>query len=184
LILMGVILYTGCSLKYLPEKTPGISVLESAAILENEELYFTIENKLWTKEPEDLTDYFTTFYITIRNRTPDILEINSDDIILLDDEDNQYDIVPQDYIEQLLLPHELEFSQFTDSDNQAYLIDEWRKSKQNLITHSFHFGRILSGAMKSGYIFYPKLDLKSTKCKIIFKNNSIKFIRGNHDDKG
>jgi hypothetical protein len=152
--------------------------MQVSAVLEMDDLVFTVENRSWTREPEELTDFFTSFYISVKNRHHEEITIVPDDIFLLDGKDNQFDVVSQDFIEQLLLPHELEFNQFSETgEDQTHLIDEWRKSKQNLITYSFHFGKILPGAVKSGFIFYPKLELKNKRCSIVFQNNKIEFIR-------
>ncbi|MBN1327354.1 MAG: hypothetical protein JW996_05330 [Candidatus Cloacimonetes bacterium] len=170
-------LFAGCSLKYLPQQAPGISVSNDIAILDMKDFLLLVENKSWNREPENLADYFTTFYISISNKTDAPMTVDAGEINLLDQSENQYDVIPLNYIEQLLLPEELEFSLISDLQNQPLIIEQWREAKQNLITHSFSFGMILPGAKKSGYVFFPKLNSQNQKCHFFYRNFEIVFFR-------
>jgi len=178
ILLFTVVLIISCSIKYVPVKTASVIIAEDIAIVENPEFTFAIENRYWIKEPDNLSDYFTTFFVTIKNKTSQKLELDPSDISLLDQLGNQFDVVSIDYLENMLLPDdfELNIKKRIDNTNPDY-VEEWRDAKQNLITYSLHFGAILPGARKSGYIFYPKLNAKNFECRIIFKDNVIQFVR-------
>ncbi|MCF7793609.1 MAG: hypothetical protein K9M95_07820 [Candidatus Cloacimonetes bacterium] len=185
------IVFSSCSIKYVPIQSADISITDDFAVLKKKDITFAVENKYWIKDPQNLTDYFTTFFVSIKNNTDRRIEINEADIVLLDEYENQYDVVSLDYIENLLLPKQIEFlyidtieqTDGEDSDRLQMLekqkdtLEKWRESKKNLITYSLHFGTLHPGAQKSGFIFFPKLSSKNNKCKIIFRDNTIEFIR-------
>lgn len=185
------LLLSACSTKYIPVQTQEIAVTDGFAILKNSDLTFVIENKYWIKEPQNLTDYFTTFYISVKNISGDKMKISLDDIVLLDAEGNQYDAVSIDYIEQMLLPKQLEYLIINTIEEENSLmtnteevlrekqnrLEKWREAKQNLLSDSYHFGNIMPNAQKSGFIFFSKLDVKNNTCKVVFRENEIEFIR-------
>ena len=189
LLIVLMLIITSCTVKYMPVESQDVKVTDDFAVVKTKAWTFAVENKYWIKEPQDLTDYFTTFYVSIKNRHKKEMEINPSDINLLDEEGNQFDVVMLDYIEQMLLPKQLDYLVITNLEEDLIetqeifedhrrILDEWREAKKNLITYSFHFGKILPGAKKSGFIFFPKLDSKNNSCQIIFHNNKINFIRG------
>ncbi len=193
-IFSGLIFFSfGCSIKYLPVPSPEITITEDFAVFKTNEMTIAVENRYWIKEPQNLTDYFTTFYVTIKNHSADVINISADDISLLDERENQFDPVSMNYIEKMLLPKQLEYlliSNIEDNDifdNDSLLdemkndrnefLEQWREAKRNLITYSFNFGSIKPGAQKSGFIFFPKLEAKNETCNINFLNKNIPFIR-------
>jgi hypothetical protein len=185
------VLLSSCSVKYLPIQADDVKITDDFAIVKSNEITFAVENKFWIKEPQNLTDYFTTFYVSIKNNTSQKLEINQHDIVLLDEYGNQYDVVSLDYIENLLLPKQIEFlyidtieqtdTETTDKlqllEQQKDMLEKWREAKKNLITYSLHFGSLHPGAQKSGFIFFPRLSSQNSKCKILFQDKTIEFIR-------
>ncbi|MCK4312285.1 MAG: hypothetical protein KAW88_06085 [Candidatus Cloacimonetes bacterium] len=189
LLIVLMLIITSCTVKYMPVESQDVKVTDGFAVVKTKAWTFAIENKYWIKEPQNLTDFFTTFYVSITNRHKKEMEIGPSDISLLDEEGNQFDVVLLDYIEQMLLPKQLDYLIITNLEEDLIetqeifedhrrILDEWREAKKNLITHSFHFGKILPGAKKSGFIFFPKLASKNNSCQIIFHNNKINFIRG------
>ena len=194
LVLAAVVLscvFASCSIKYVPVASPEISITDDYAVVKSKEMTFAIENQYWIKEPQNLTDYFTTFYASIKNNTEHSIDLNASDIILLDENDNQFDLVELDFIEKMLLPKQIEYliinsieeSDDLLQDSQQFLQDQqdalerWRKAKTNLITYSLSFGSIYPGAKKSGFIFFPRLPSQNNKCKIILRDKTIEFIR-------
>ncbi len=192
-IILGVIsiIIASCSVKYIPIPTENISISGDFAVIKSQQLTFAIENKYWIKDPQNLTDYFTTFYVTIKNNTKNRLEILEEDIVLLDEFGNQFDLVSLDYIENLLLPKQIEYlvidrieeAESSPADRldilekQKRTLEKWREAKKNLITYSLHFGTLHPGAQKSGFIFFPKLSSQNNRCKILFQDDEIEFIR-------
>lgn len=191
ILLILTLMSVSCSTKYLPVSTSEVSISEDFAIVKQQDLTFAIENKLWVREPQNLTDYFTTFYVSIRNNSTKPIEIGLKDIVLLDMAGNQYDMVDLGYIESFLLPKQIEYliiSQIEDTnsltaDRQQFLkeqqdtLEKWRESKRNLITYSFHTGMLHPGAQKSGFIYFPKLDPQNREIQIFFRDKKIDFIR-------
>jgi len=193
LIIWGIlsIVFFSCSIKYVPIQTPDISISDDFAILKNKDVTFAVENKYWIKEPQNLTDYFTTFYVSIKNNSSETMEISQGDIVLLDENGNQFDVISQEYIESLLLPKQIEYlvidhieenerqprNREEFLEEQRNTLEKWRDAKKNLITYSLHFGTLHPGAQKSGFIFFPKLESSNNECMILFRNHSIPFIR-------
>ncbi len=190
LIMSVVLIMISCSTKYVPLETTGITVSDDFAILKTKDYTFAVENKYWIKDPQDITDYFTTFYVTIKNKNQEKMEISPSDIGLLDEDGNQFDVVDLKYIEDMLLPEQLKYLVLTNIEDetsdveslledQKNILEDWREAKKNLITYSFHFGSILPNAQKSGFIFFPRLSSRNDFCQIVFRNTQIKFIRNN-----
>ena len=180
-----------CTIKYLPVPAQHIVISDDFAVVKESDFTFAVENQYWIKNPQNLTDYFTTFYISVKNRTSEKLDIELGDVVLLDENGNQYDAVTINYIEQMLLPKQLEYLIINTIEDDDHVkttaeetlrekqdrLEEWREAKQNLLTYSFHFGNILPNAKKSGFIFFPKLPAKNNKCKVVFRSREIEFIR-------
>ena len=183
--------FSSCTIKYVPVASPNISITDDYAVIKSKDITFAIENQYWIKEPQNLTDYFTTFYVSIKNNSKQKIEINAHDIILLDENENQYDLVSIDFIERMLLPKQIEYLVIENIDeseqpvmdanqileDQQEALEKWRESQANLITYSLTFGTIHPGARRSGFIFFPRLLSKNNKCKIVFQDNMIEFIR-------
>ncbi len=133
------ILFWGCSIKYIPLKTEKISVSDNYAILKTEDYNIVVQYRYWSKEPEELSEYFTTFYATITNKTDDKININLNDITLLDESGNQYDPIDLEIVENMLLPDEIRFEDIVASTlEKDQAIDNWREARKNLMLHSFH----------------------------------------------
>lgn len=200
ILIVVMVLTISCTVKYIPIPTNDIIITEDFGIYKTKGYSFAAENKYWVKDPQDITDYFTTFYVTLRNKTSVPMNVDKEDLVLLDELGNQYDAVSIDYLEKMLLPKQLEFlmlsniedsntldntdSEFSDLlDNRKQILERWRRSKRNLITYSFHFGKVQPGAQKSGYVFFPKLESRNNKCQIVFRGKKIEYIRSDVKDK-
>ena len=201
-IIIIILITVSCSIKYVPIPTKDIIITEDFAVYKAKDYTFAVENRHWIKDPQELTDYFTTFFVTIKNRTSEAMEIKPSEIGLLDENGNQFDIVSIDYIERMLLPKQMEYLMianleddlFDDDtkkdsvfdellDNQKEHLEMWRNAKRNLMTYSFHFGPIQAGAQKSGFIYFPKLEAGNRQCKISYRNKHIPFVRSDYKEK-
>ncbi|MCD4820266.1 MAG: hypothetical protein K8S23_16410 [Candidatus Cloacimonetes bacterium] len=172
------ILFWGCSIKYIPLKTEKISVSNDYAILKTENYNIVVQYRYWSKEPEELSEYFTTFFATITNKTNDKINIELKDITLLDDNGNQLDPINLDIVENMLLPDEIRFEDIVSSTlEKDQAIDNWREARKNLMIHSFHFGQIFPNAKKSGFLYFNRLPSSNQSCKIIIKDNVFSFER-------
>jgi len=177
-LIMVIFSLVSCTIKYVPIPSPNIVISDEFAVVKKSDFTFPVENQYWIKDPQNLTDYFTTFYISVKNRTDSKLTVRNGDLALLDENGNQYDPVTIEYVEQMLLPKQLEYliiNTIEEEDNNKISaedalkekqdrLEEWRQAKQNLMKYSFHFGDILSNAKKSGFVFFSKLPSKNNKC--------------------
>lgn len=187
-LLLIVIIFSACSIKYVPLQTNDVAVADGFGILRANTFTFAAANEYWNKEPQELTNYFTTFYISIQNRKREELQVDTSDFGLIDQAGNQYDVVTYEYIENLISPRQIDYLMLNDDKNglldteeffndQKQVMEEWRIAQNNLITYSFRFGNILPGAKKSGYIFFPKLESDNIECELRFNDMSIQFMR-------
>jgi len=176
LLISGILL--SCAIKYIPVETGGVRVENDFAIVKTDEFVLVISNKYWIKDPQNLTDYFTTFYVSIRNRTEKELSVQASDFVLLDENGNQFDAVLPEQIFDLMLPKELGFDSLLDmTPEERQTRENWQDAKNDLMYEAFHFGKIYPGAKKNGFVFFPRLKSENKKCKIIFKGKEINFIR-------
>ena len=187
-MLLLVLIFSACTIKYVPVQTEGVTITDDFGVNRTKAYTFAAANEYWNREPQELTNYFTTFYVSIQNRKRDDLQVEMSDFGLIDQNGNQYDVVAQDYIENLLAPRQIDYllineneKELTDTEDffneQKQVMEKWRTAQNNLITYSFHFGKILPGAKKSGFLFFPKLESENAECELRYNNMSIKFIR-------
>lgn len=167
-----------CSTLYIPIPSEDVDISEGFGIIKTNDFVLAASNKFWVKEPQELTDYFITFYISFRNISGDKITIDPAEISLLDEDGSQFDVVLPEEVINLLMPEEIMFDQFNqiEEDNEE-VYEAWRDARNNLLIETFHFGNVLPNAQKTGYIFFPKLKSKNQSCKIVFKDLQIDFIR-------
>ncbi|MCF7858981.1 MAG: hypothetical protein K9N07_06605 [Candidatus Cloacimonetes bacterium] len=192
---LGVFLFlSACTIKYLPIASNNVSITDNYGVVRNKDYTIAAANEYWNRDPQELTNYFTTFYISIQNRGKVNMVVDKSDFGLIDENGNQYDIVTTDYIENMLAPHLIDYLMVSGTNNsiipnesdynkQRQMIEKWRLAKNNLITYSFHFGKILPGAKKSGYLFFPKLESKNYNCTFQFDDTNIEFTRADKKKK-
>lgn len=85
---------TGCSLatKVVPIPTPG-SVIDQktgSATVERDGIEITTQLVDWNYFPYNLTNYFTPFAVTIKNKTPDTLNFDIVNFYMYDENKTQY----------------------------------------------------------------------------------------------
>ncbi len=188
LLFLLVLIFISCTIKYVPVQTDGVTITDDYGVNRTKAYTFAAANEYWNKDPQEITNYFTTFYISIQNRKRDELQVEMSNFGLIDQNGNQYDIVTQDYIENLLAPRQIDYLLINENEKdpidteeffneQKQLMEQWRTAQNNLITYSFHFGKIMPGVKKSGFIFFPKLESVNSECELRYNEMSIKFIR-------
>ncbi|MBN1948684.1 MAG: hypothetical protein JW784_02975 [Candidatus Cloacimonetes bacterium] len=178
ILCLFLIILSGCTVKYYPVPSPEVRVSEEFGVVETEDFVLAAANQYWVKEPQELTDYFTTFYITYKNRTGNRVEIRQSDLSLLDQQGNQLDAVHPEYVLELLTPEEITFDPILPLTSEQQMVYEtWKEAKNNLLSESFSFGMILPEAQKSGFVYFPKLKSKNLKCTLVFRGSYIPFSR-------
>jgi hypothetical protein len=179
-----LLILIGCTSRYIPVEGGDVSVQDEFGIVKRDDLILIIQNKYWNIEPKKVNDFFETFHISIQNRTDEVIEVREADMFLLDEDGNQYDSIPVKNVEHLILPDELRFEHFTElNEEQPQIIEDWQEAKQNLMRNSFHFGRILPNAKRSGFVYFSKLSSANQKCKIVFQDITIPFERNDKKKK-
>ncbi len=173
-------LLTSCAINYRPIPSKNIKISQDYAILKTKNYTLIIQYKYWIKTPQNLSDYFTTFYLTLINKSDKPINVEPNDIYLIDQNGKQYDIVPIEDIYNLMFSKDTNLQLLFDEKNQQEyqnLLQERQDAKRNIMNYSFSFGKLMVGAKKTGYIFFNKLPSDNKECKVIFKGHTIKFIR-------
>jgi len=171
-----IIAISGCAAVYLPVASEDVEVSEDFGILKTEDYILAVSHKFWVKEPQELTDYFITFYLSFRNLSAEKVSIAPEDINLLDENGSQYDIVLPEAVLELLQPEEILFDQFNELDEEDdQIYESWKEAKNNLLMDTFNFGNILPGARKEGYVFFPRPASKNSSCRIVYNDLFLQF---------
>lgn len=178
-ILMFAIIAASCATNYVPLPSKKITVSENYALLKTKHYTLIIDYRYWIKEPQNLTDFFTTFYVSIYNNTKQNIIVKPSDFHLVDEDGKQYDIVPIKDIYRIMIPQDDNFNLLTEDKNKNNnnIIEKRQEARRNIMDYSLSYGKIMPGAKKTGYIFFNHLPYKNKKCKIFFKNHTIGFIR-------
>jgi len=178
MILMFVLVLASCATNYVPLPSKNISTSENYAILKTKEYTLIIDYRYWTKTPQNLTDFFTTFYVSIYNNTKQNISVEQSDFYLTDEEGKQYDIVPIEDIYNVMIPRDDSFKFLTDDKTETQnIIAARQEARRNIMDYSLSYGKTMPGSKKTGYIFFNHLSYKNKKCKIFFKNHTIEFVR-------
>lgn len=188
MIMAVLLLCSGCTVRYLPASSPDASIIEDAFLYRDADSELVAQNLYWTREPENLNDYFTTFFVTVRNLSSEKLDISKADFALLDAQGNQSDPLDIHQVEEIILNDELQYlvvhkledqdeKKFVTIEDQTDHLDDWRKAKSNLISDSFAFGEIYPQAKRTGYIFFPKVNIKNDELTLLYHQAELKFIR-------
>ncbi len=187
-IVILLMIISGCAVHYLPVGGEGVQVINDAYVYQDQDSELVAQNRYWVRDPQNLNDYFTTFYVTVKNRSNQKLDIANNDFALLDQNGNQSDPLSIEQIEDILLHNELQYlivKNIEEQDEQKYItirdqtdtLEEWRRAKRNLISDSFAFGEIFPQAKRTGYLFFPKVNIKNDELTLIYRSQQMKFRR-------
>jgi hypothetical protein len=183
-----IFLLTGCANRYMPVGGDGLRILNASYLYQSPEIELVAQNLYWTGEPQNLNDYFTTFHVTVKNHTRDKLKVDASDFALLDQNGNQSDPLSIDQIENILLNSELQYlvvknieewddKKLVSIQDQSNFLEEWRRAKRNLMRDSFAFGEIFPQAKRTGFIFFPKVNIKNDELTLVYKDQRMIFRR-------
>jgi hypothetical protein len=175
-----IVILSGCTTRYYPQPTDRVSIVDNYALIEIDNSVLAITPRFWTREPQRLAELFTTYHIIIRNQSPNTITISPADIVLLDEETNQYDAMTASDVSEILFYNEFwydnRFSPFPERTD-TFSTGDKLAARGNLMQDAFHYGEILPGARKSGFIFFSKLPARNRRSTIVFKGEEIVFIR-------
>ncbi|MBW6515077.1 MAG: hypothetical protein K0B81_00495 [Candidatus Cloacimonetes bacterium] len=178
LIVLSSILLNSCTTRYYPQATDRISVVDNYALIEVENIAFAISARTWTRDPQRLSDFFTTYHVIVKNQSLQTITISPSDIILLDQETNQYDAITVSEVSEILFYDDFLLDKFSPfPDRTDTFTGDRLASRVSFMQEAFHYGDILPGARKSGFIFFRKLPARNQQSTVIFKGEEIVFIR-------
>jgi len=178
IIALFSLLFTGCTTRYYPQPGDRITVIDNYAILETEDIAFAISPRFWTRDPQNISDFFTTFHLVIRNTSEHPVTILPGDIYLLDEEMNQYEAMTVAEVADIIFYNDFmrdKYRPFPDSFEP--ITGDRMTARANLMHDAFHYGEIFPGARKSGYIFFRRLPSRNSRSIILFKGEEILFLR-------
>lgn len=93
-IIIMFLLVSGCSLatKAVPMATPGsvIDQKSGSATIEKDGIEVTTQLVDWNYFPYNLTNYFSPFAVTIKNKTTDVLNFETSNFFMYDENKTQY----------------------------------------------------------------------------------------------
>lgn len=177
-LLFLAISLSNCATRYMPQPTDVITVVDNYALLETDSVAFAISPRVWTREPQRISDLFTTFHVIVKNQTRQKISISPNDIFLLDEERNQYDILSVYDVADILFYDNFMMDKFsTLPERYQQVTGDRLTARANLMQEAFHYGDIMPGARKSGFIFFRRLSPRNRMSIIVFQGEEIVFIR-------
>ncbi len=174
-LVLGIL--AGCAYNYSPVSQNGIMTEEDYAIVKDSTGLSAISYKYWYRDPQNISDYYSTFWVSIQNNTKKKISIMPSDFILLDANRNQMETVPPEMVLKFVM-RENDFSVSRFNVDNEQLLQETNKrieSERNVMTYSFGFGDLLPNASKNGYIFFPRLPSQNNVIYLIYKGKEITF---------
>ena len=174
LLILSVI---GCGQHFMPIATDSVKTEEEYGVLKTDDIKLIAANRYWNMDPMDVSEYYTTYYVIIKNRSDSPVTVNPEDIKLADEFGNQYDAFPDekvlDFYEQRVLSKRAILYQ--DQDRITSLESEYETTRRNLMQNSFYFGKLNPGNQKSGFIFFRRVPTNYKTHKLQYKNYEIEF---------
>jgi len=182
LLFISFVFLFSCTHYYLPLSDGKLQQIDDFSVLEDGQIIYAVSLKNWYHDPQEISDNYFPVFITINNQTTKKLKISRDDIILLDENNNQYDSIPNQELIDLV----------DNSSSQNLIVDKYDignldkkneriqrniEGKNNILRYSFHFGFIAPDAKKSGFVFFPEIPSKNNKISIIIKNHKFSYIK-------
>jgi len=179
LSLLFILFLTGCSTRFLPIQSPDLIIADDLAIYKSEGITLTVTEQMWIKDPQFLSDHYTTFWIKVQNNTSQPYKIRPSSFALLDEDRNQMDVQDQEQVLDLMLQNEtLYIDRFLMStQSQQEILQKRQLIQKNIMLDSFSFGDILPHASKQGIIFFPKVKGNINQLVFVFNNKEITFQR-------
>lgn len=179
--ILSSIFFAGCVVNYRPVIDKNTLTEKGTTAIYADTVLFMVHDKIWTYEPSDLTDYYSAYYITVRNDGVENINIGREDFHLVDDEQNQSDAVS---IEELLSHFAPNDEGYPDKFARSRIVPPFSENKvtnmekrRNLQRYAFVFGDVLPKAKKSGFVFFPRQSSALKSYTLFFKDKSIKFQR-------
>ncbi len=179
-----MLLMSACAPKIVPIKSPGVTIQESYSVLTKKDYDIAIEPASWNAPPSNLETYFMVFYVILRNKTNDIMNVPKSSFALLDDAGEQYSIfTPKEVVKIMYGDNQyfdLNYFMNFDDNNKDELKEEYEtrlEGIRNIMLKSFQFESIRPQAQESGYLFFERVKYKKQAIlKIFYKEDVMEFL--------
>lgn len=105
-----------CAPRIVPRAgQPGLVDLRSNMITkEKDGIKVSVQSEEWQYPPYVLVDYFTPLFILIRNNTENKISVKYSGLVLFDEHGNQFDAIPPDSVEYIMLSREIYGDRYPD----------------------------------------------------------------------
>lgn len=177
LLFLFLLLTSSCALKYMPVSDQGLIISGETAVWKNNDILFSVSEKMWLKDPQYLSDHYTTFWVKIQNNSSQTIQINRSDFALLDESRSQSDAQDSEEVLDLMLQDEsLYIDRFIMTiQSQQEKLQRRTTIQRNITLDSFAFGDILPRASKQGIIYFQKVSGRSKQLTLVYKQKEIIF---------
>ncbi len=171
-----------CTGYYLPVSDGNIQQISDFSVKESDGIVYAVSLKNWYHEPQLISDNYFPVFITVNNQSRKRLDISRNDVIILDENNNQFDSVTNRELIDLI-DNSISQDMIVDKydignlEKKSDIIQKNIESKNNILRYSFHFGFIAAGAKKSGFVFFPEIPSKNKKITILIKNQKFTYIK-------
>lgn len=178
------ILLSACASKIVPIRTNNVKIQENYAVITHKDYDIAIEPSSWNDPPMNLEDYFMVFYVILRNKTTQTMNVNKDAFAMIDGRGEQYALfVPQQVVKILYGDNQffdLNYFLNFDEEDHKEVKEEYETRLdgiRNVMLKSFQFDPIRPQAQKSGYLFFEKLEYKKqSQFKIYYNEDVMEFL--------
>jgi len=115
-VLITCLFLVSCAPRIIPRSgQPGLVDLKSNIITkEKDGIKVSVQTEEWHYPPYALIDYFTPFLFLIRNNTEDKISVKYSGLILFDELGNQFDAIPPEGVEYMMLSREIYGDRYPD----------------------------------------------------------------------
>lgn len=177
LLFLFLLLTSSCALKYMPVPDQDLIISGETAVWKNNDILFSVSEKMWLKDPQYLSDHYTTFWVKIQNNSSQTIQIKRSDFALLDESRSQTDAQDSEEVLDLMLQDEsLYIDRFIMTiQSQQEKLQRRSTIQRNITLDSFAFGDILPRASKQGIIYFPKVSGRSKQLTLVYKQKEIIF---------
>jgi len=174
-----LLMLNACATRFIPLQEPGLIISDDIAVYKSNDIVLTVSEQMWVKEPQYLSDHYTTFHVRIQNNSNETINIQPRDFALLDEYRNQLDTQDHEQILDLMLQDEtLYIDRFLMSvQTQQEILQRRSQIQRNIMMDSFAFGDILPRASKQGIIYFPKVKGNVNRLVFVFHKKEIIFQR-------
>lgn len=127
-LLLLSVMVAGCSVKIVPSPgaAGGVDLRRNLAVQEKEGFKVTVQSMAWAGAPYYLDQYYTPFFVTVRNDRTVPLKLDYGAFFLVDNEGNQFNVVAPDKVWDILVGKRAPIVYMPSSPYPSYYYDRYR----------------------------------------------------------